>query len=102
MYKLDITDHAEQDLDRIIAYIAEKLAAPKAAAGFIDAVFACYDHLEDNPYMYEQCRDPKLQKEGYRRAIINNYILIYKINDEAKMIIVHRFFYGKQNYALLI
>jgi len=99
---LDVSDHAEQDLDRIIAYIAETLSAPKAATDFADAVFDCYDHLEKNPYMYEECRNLRLQKEGYRRAVIKNYILIYTINEEAKMVVVHRFFYGRQDYVHLI
>ena len=38
MYKLDVTDSAEQDLEHIIAYISEKLDAPVAASDFIDAV----------------------------------------------------------------
>jgi len=55
MYSLDVSDLAEQDFERIVAYIAEKLSAPKAASDFVDAVFDCYDNLEINPYIYEQC-----------------------------------------------
>ena len=50
MYRVDVTVRAEQDLDRIVAYIAGKLVSPKAAADFVDAVYDCYDHLENNPY----------------------------------------------------
>jgi len=102
MYNLDVTDHAEQDLDLIIAYIANKLAAPVAAANFVEAVYDCYDNLEENPFMYEQCRDAKLKREGYRRAVIKNYVLIYKINEETNKVVVHRFFYGRQDYVNLI
>ena len=102
MYRLDVSDHAEQDLDRIIAYIAEKLAAPIAASDFADAVYDCYDNLENNPYIYERCRDAKLKKEGYRRAVIKNYVLVYTVNEETKTVVVHRFFYGRQDYINLI
>jgi len=102
MYRLEITDHAEQDFDRIIVYITEKLVAPKAASDFADAVYDCYDILESNPFMYEKCRDTKLSKEGYRRAVIKNYVLVYRINEEAKVVVAHRFFYGRQNYVDLI
>jgi len=102
MYRLDVSDRAEQDFERIIAYIVEKLAAPKAATDFVDAVFDCYDHLGNTPYMYAQCHNPKLQKEGYRRAVIKNYILVFKVNEEAKRVVVHRFFYGRQDYIRLI
>jgi len=102
MYNLIVTDHAEQDLTSIISYITEKLTAPIAAEDFADAVSECYDFLESNPYIYEQCRDDKLKREGYRRAVIKNYILIYKINEGSKEVIVHRFFFGRQNYVSLI
>ena len=102
MYRLSISDHAEQDLDRIIGYIAEKLAAPTAASDFADAVSDCYDNLESNPYIYEKCRNAKLEREGYRRAVIKNYVLVYRLNEETKTVIVHRLFYGRQDYATLI
>jgi plasmid stabilization system protein ParE len=102
MYRLDVSGNAEQDFDRIIAYITEKLVAPVAAADFADAVYDCYDSLENNPYIYERCRDAKLNKEGYRRAVIKNYVLVYRISEEAKMVVAHRFFYGRQDYADLI
>ena len=102
MYRLDISEHAEQDLERIISYIAEKLAAPKAAASFSDAVQGCFDNLENNPYMYEQCRDPKLSKDGYRRAVIKNYVMVYRVDEEGKVVAVHRFFYGRQDYVNMI
>jgi len=102
MYKVAVSDSAEQDLSQIIAYIAETLAAPRAASDFADAVFDCYERLERNPYMYEQCRDPRLQKENYRRAVIKNYILIYKVSEEMKIVVIHRFFYGRQDYVNVI
>jgi len=102
MYSLEVTDSAEQDLDRIFAYIAEQLAAPKAASDFADAVYDCYSRLEEDPYIYEQCRDPMLQREGYRRAVIKNYIAVYKVDENAKTVIIHRFFHGRQDYTNLI
>ena len=102
MYNLEVSDHAEQDLEHIVLYITEKLAAPKAATAFLDAVSDCYENIETNPYIYENCRDIKLNKEGYRRAVIKNYILVYKVSEETQTVIVHRFFYGRQDYVNLI
>jgi len=99
MYSLDVTDSAEEDLDEIISYIADTLNAPKAASNFADEVYDCYDRLEENPYIYEECRDAKLKKESYRRAVIKNYVLLYRISEDDKSVIAHRFFYGGQDYA---
>jgi len=104
MYRVDVSVRAEQDLDRIVSYIAVKLDATKAASDFIDAVYDCYDILENNPYLYEKCRDVKLLNEDYRRAVVKNYVLVYKVDEETKTVIVHRFFLrsaGLRKYDLV-
>ena len=102
MYEVSATNRADNDLDKIINYISQKLSAPKAASDFIDDVYTCYDRLEENPYVYEECRDPKLKKQGYRRAVIKNYVMIYKIYEDDREVIVHGFFYGRQDYTNLL
>ena len=104
MYNLDITEHAEYDLEKIIKYISENLSAPQAAYDFADLVYECYERIEQNPYIYEESWDPKLKKEGFRRAVIKNYIMLYKVYEDKKpkMVIVHRFFHGSQNYFDLL
>ena len=102
MYSLKVADSAENDLDSIISYIAENLHAPKAASSFADQVYDCYDRLEENPYIFEECQNARLKKEGYRRAVIKNYIMLYKIHERENTVIVHRFFHGGQDYVHLI
>ena len=102
MYNLVIAELAHEDLDNIISYIAVQLNNPMAAANFLDEVERCYGFLKSNPLMYERCRDIRLETEGYRKAIINNYVLVYKLNETTKMVIIHRIFYGAQNYIHLI
>ena len=102
MYNLVIADSAEYDLEKIISYFTDTLIAPVAASRFLDAVYECYDNLENFPFMYEQCRNPKLKNAGYRRAIIDSYVLIYEVQEENKSVVVHHFFYGRQEYSKLI
>lgn len=98
-YKVIETERAVQDLDGILGYIATSLANPTAAAAFADAVETCYANLESMPLLYEQCRDLRLHALGYRKAVIKNYILIYRVDEKEKIVYVLRFFYGRQNYA---
>jgi toxin ParE1/3/4 len=102
MYKLLITELAHQDLDSIVSYIAVQLANPKAAGDFLDEVTACYGFLKSNPMMYERCQDRRLGEEGYRKAVIKNYVLVYKVNEASQMVSIMRFFYGAQDYTKLI
>jgi toxin ParE1/3/4 len=102
MYKLVVTELAHRDLDNIVAYIAIELANSAAAANLLNEVEKCYEHLKSNPLMYARCHDPRLEKEGYRRATIKNYVLVYKVDEPSKTVIIYRFFYGAQNYVKLI
>ncbi|OAT81060.1 type II toxin-antitoxin system RelE/ParE family toxin [Desulfotomaculum copahuensis] len=102
MYKLVVTELAHQDLDGIVSYIAIQLANPTAASDFLDEVDKCYGYLKSNPMMYSKCSDGRLEKEGYRKAVIKNYILVYKVYESDKIVIVLRFFYGARDYAKLI
>jgi plasmid stabilization system protein ParE len=102
MYKLVITELTHEDLDKIVLYIAVELVNPIAAGDFLDGVNKCYGYLKSNPCMYEKCQNKRLEKEGYRRAPIKNYLLVYKINGESKTVNIMRFFYGAQDYINLI
>lgn len=101
-YKIIKTELAEQDLDSILGYMVHSLANPSAAASFADAVEACYSDLEKMPLMYELCRDPRLRALEYRKAVIKNYIMVYKVDEAAKTVHILRFFYGRRDYEKLI
>lgn len=102
MYRLVVTELAHGDLDNIVSYIAVQLDNPMSAANFLDEVERCFGFLKSNPLMYERGHDVRLETEGYRKATINNYVLVYKLDETAKTVIIYRFFYGAQNYVLLI
>ena len=101
-YKVVETEQAVQDLDGILGYIANSLANPSAAAAFADEVEKCYTNLEGMPLMYEQCRDARLRVLGYRKAVIKNYILIYRVGEKEKTVYILRLFYCRQNYGDLV
>ena len=101
-YKIVETELAGQDLAGILAYITYSLANPSAAASFADEVERCYASLENMPLMFEFCRDPGLRAAGYHKAIIKNYIMVYKVEEAARTVTILRFFYGRQDYEKLI
>jgi len=102
MYKLVVSELAHKDLDNIVSYISVDLASPMAATNFLDEVEKCYNYLKDNPFMYERCYDSRLEQEAYRKATIKNYVLVYKVDESARVVIIYRFFYGAQDYVRLI
>ena len=101
-YKIVETAGAERDLSRITEYILHSLENRTAAAAFLDEVEKCYDDLSTMPMMYEACRTPHLRAMGYRRAGIRSYIMIYKVDEAKKEVVVLRFFHGRQDYEKLL
>lgn len=102
VYKIIETEHAQRDLSDIVDYIVSALENPSAAVSLLDEVAACYDNLERLPMMFEACRDPRLKSMGYRKARIKNYIMIYKVNESRRAVLVMRFFHGRQDYEKLL
>ena len=102
MYDLKITELAQSDLDGIVGYIALQLDSPAAAIAFLDEVEKCYSNLRSNPFIYAKSGDARLQKEGYRKALIKNYILMFKVNEDENAVVIYRVFYGARDYFKLL
>ncbi len=101
-YKLIKTDSFQRDLDAVIGYIALSLENRIAAASLLDAVEKSYDGIERMPLMYEACHDPHLKELGYRKAVIRNYIMVYRVDEGSKTVYILRMFHGRQDYEKLI
>lgn len=101
-YKIIKTDSFQRDLEAVISYIALSLGNKPAAVSLLDAIEKTYDELERMPLMYEACHDPYLQTLEYRKAVIHNYIMVYKVDESAKTVNIMRFFHGRQDYGKLI
>lgn len=101
-YKLCRADAFERDLDAVIGYIVLSLENKVAAASLLDAIEKCYEDLERMPLMYEACHDPYLKELGYRKAVIRNYIMVYKVDEESGTVHIMRLFHSRQDYEKLI
>ena len=102
MYKLTVTAPAERDLDEILGYIAAALGNPQAAVALAEDISKCYDDLSDMPFMYEECRDPRLKTLGYRRVVIGHYVMVYRVDETCHTVYILRFFYGPSDYEKMI
>ncbi|NLV23056.1 MAG: type II toxin-antitoxin system RelE/ParE family toxin [Syntrophomonadaceae bacterium] len=102
MYKVVVTELVQGDLDSIVSYIAGQLANPTAVGHLLDEVDECYSNLRKLPLLYELSRDNRLATEEYHKAVIGNYVMIYKVNEATKTVTIYRFFYGPRDYTRLI
>ena len=55
----------------------------RQALTLLTAVERVYEKLAETPNMYGLCRKPLLSRQGYRKAPIEGYLMIYKVDEAA-------------------
>ncbi len=101
-YDLKFTTKASEDLEDIYIYISEKLFAEAAANDLLKKIEYSIKRLKDFPYSYNFVLDEPLKAKGYRKLIVENYIVFYLVNEIDKQIIIMRILYGARNYRGLL
>ena len=52
--------------------------------------------------MYEFSHNLRLHRMGYHKVVIKNYVMLYRVDEQAKTVYVMHFFYGARQYEKLI
>ena len=97
-YALKFTPIAYEDLDEIYRYITSELYNEAAANNLLIKFEANIMRLKDFPFSCSFVRDEMLKEKGYRKLIVDNYIVFYLVNEVQKEVIIMRILYGKKNY----
>lgn len=92
VYKLIITEQADELIDKLVGYIINKLKNKEAASHLLNELEDIYVRLEDNPYQFPESSDDYLYSAGYREAHFSemSYKAIFRI-EENKVYIVGLF-----------
>ena len=93
VYKLNVTDHADELLDNLVYHLIYRLKNKEAAKHLLDGVESIYDRLVENPYQFPKSRDMYLAKKGYYEAVIPqmNYIVIFDVRKDIVNIVGYTF-----------
>lgn len=94
-YKSIIVKQAEDDIIETLSYISDELKNPQAAQKLWTDILNTVDRIRAFPYLGAMLKNEKitLGKE-YRRAEVNNFVMIYKVVEEAKEVRIMAVFYG--------
>ena len=101
-YKLKITPAAENDLDEIYNYISNSLLAPNSALSLMDKIEDSIKKLCDYPFKYELSRNELLRQKGYRKLVVDNYVILYLVEEQGNIVTIARVFYGAMEYEKYI
>ena len=97
--RVELARTAERDRDETVEYLL-KSASEASATSFLDGLEAVLRHLRDFPLMYSLSQEQRLARMGYRKALFDNYLALYRLEEER--VIVARIFHQRLDYAKLV
>lgn len=97
-YKVKLNKHAFKDIDSIFEYIALEKLAPENAKGQTDRIWKSLKTLESFPYSHQLRTDGRYAGKNYRQLIIDNYIAIFRIEENSKTVYIVTIQYQGRNF----
>lgn len=97
-YKVKLNKRAFKDIDSIFEYIALEKLAPENAKGQTDRIWKALKTLESFPHSHQLCTDGRYAGKNYRQLIIDNYIAIFRIDENTKTVYIVTIQYQGRNF----
>ncbi|MDE5667028.1 MAG: type II toxin-antitoxin system RelE/ParE family toxin [Clostridia bacterium] len=93
-YKSVILPQAEKDIDETLSYISNELENPQAAKNLLGHIIKTIEIVTEFPYSMPLLKNNLVtDKNEYRRADIDNFVIIYKVVEESKEVRIMAAFY---------
>lgn len=87
-YKVVLYPKAFRDIDSIYAYIALEKLVPENAKSQTDRIWAGIEALDSFPSAHQDRQVGKYAGKGYKQLLIDNYLAIFKIDEQHKTVYV--------------
>lgn len=100
-YSLDYLLAAKNDIAEIGSMFV-MLGNINGAARIRGKIKKAAELIQAMPYIGVSVHDPKLAKAGFRMYIIENYLMLYKVFEEEKKVLIYRVVNGKTDYPTLM
>ena len=96
-YRLRIAPKAAEDLDAIYGYIFNTLSATMAANDLFDHIEATM-RLMVFPLSGSCVLEEPLRAKGYRKIVVDNYLIFYVVDEVEKQVLIMRVLFGASKY----
>ncbi|MDE6024571.1 MAG: type II toxin-antitoxin system RelE/ParE family toxin [Lachnospiraceae bacterium] len=96
-YKVKINPKAIRELDSIYQYIANEKLAPENAKGQVDRIKKAILNLDSFPESHQERNEGRYAEKDYRQLLIDNYIIIFRIDETYKIVYVVTIQYQGRN-----
>ena len=96
-YKVKVNPRAISELDRIYKYIADGKLSPQNARGQVDRIKKAVLNLDTFPQSHQERNEGRYAGKGYRQLLIDNYVVIFRIDELHKTVYVVTIQYQGRN-----
>lgn len=86
------------DIREVIRYIAVNLREPLVAEGMLEKFRTEILSLQTMPERFGMVSDAHLASMGLRMTSVDNYLIFYVVDREARRVDIPRVLYGKRNW----
>ena len=87
-YSVILYPRAFRDIDDIYAYIALEKMSPENAKAQTDRIWDAIKSLEQLPESHQDRLVGRFAGKGYKQLIVDNYIVIFKIDKEQNRVYI--------------
>ena len=97
-YRVLLSPVAYRDLESIYNYIANKLQAPETALVLVDSIQEAILSLDEKPKRGAVRKTGVYADRDYRQRFVKNYVIVYRVDDNSRTVIVHTIRYAPSNF----
>ena len=98
IYKIEFTEDARDEIREIYEYISKNLVNEDAAKRLMRKMRKNVMDLAESPKIYAKIKKKDRMKREFRRMVVDNFIVLYTIDENKKTIYISHMYYGRRNY----
>lgn len=98
IYEIEFTESARDEIRAVYEYISKSLVNEDAAKKLMRKMKTNIMNLTKSPEIYVKIEKKDRLKRNFRRMVVDNFIVLYTIDEYKKTICISHMYYGKKNY----
>lgn len=98
IYEIVFTEDSRIEIKEIYEYISNNLVNEKAAKRLMSKIREKVMNLAQTPKLYKKIEKTKKIRKEFRRMIVNNFVILYTVDDDKKIVYISHIYYKRKNY----
>lgn len=98
IYEIEFTEDARDEIREIYEYISKNLINEDAAKRLMSKMRKNVMDLAESPKIYVKTEKKDRMKREFRRMVVDNFVILYIIDEDKKTIYISHMYYGRRNY----